>query len=146
MADITQAAPAQETLAQETKKLNFAQNLALFGYFALFITLMINIVYLIPSRHFPISLVLLVIVTPLLFPMFGLLRNKTYTYQWASFLSLAYFAHGISEISAYPNLWYAGLLETLSALLMYLGCVMYAHIFKKKIKKKARQNLQVAKQ
>ncbi|MCN4144287.1 MAG: DUF2069 domain-containing protein [Thiohalomonas sp.] len=44
---------------------------------------------------------------PLVLPMRGLLRNKLYTYQWASFLSLAYFAHGISEISAYPDIWYA---------------------------------------
>lgn len=121
------------------KKLRFSQNLALTGYFLLLIILMINIVWLIPSRHFPTALVLLVIAGPLLFPMRGLLNNNTYTYQWASFLSLAYFAHGISEISAYPDIWYAGLLETLASVIMYLGCVMYARIFKKEFKKNAKQ-------
>ncbi len=98
---------------------------------------MLNITWLIPSRYFPIALVLIVIASPLLFPMRGLLNNNIYTYQWASFLSLAYFAHGISEMSAYPTYWYAGLLESVAALLMYVGCVMYARFFKKKLKKKS---------
>lgn len=123
-------------LTEESKKLRFAQNLALIGYFSLFIVLMINIVWLIPSRYFPTALVLIIIAGPLLFPLRGLLNNNTYTYQWASLLSLAYFAHGITEMSAYPDLWYAGLLETLASLLMYLGCVNYAKVFKKRHKQK----------
>ena len=126
------------------KKLNFLQNLALVGYFSLFFILMINIVWLIPSRQFPTALVLLVIVSPLLFPMRGLLNNKTYTYQWASFLVLPYFAHGISEMSAYPEIWYAGLLESIAAFLMYLGCVMYARIFKKAYKKRLKEEEEAA--
>lgn len=128
-----------ENLTEESEKLRFAQNLALVGYFSLFIILMINIVWLIPSKHFPIALVLIVIAGPLVLPMRGLLRNKLYTYQWASFLSLAYFAHGISEISAYPDIWYAGLIETLSSFMMYSGCVMYARIFKKKFKQQVKE-------
>lgn len=128
------------------KKLRFSQNLALIGYFFLLIILMINIVWLIPSRHFPTALVLIVIAGPLLFPMRGLLNNNTYTYQWASFLSLAYFAHGISEISAYPDIWYAGLLETLASVIMYFGCVMYARIFKKEFKKNAKQKAESEKE
>lgn len=33
-------------------------------------------------------------VLPLLVPLFGVLRGKTYTYQWSSMLILAYFAEG----------------------------------------------------
>jgi len=128
-----------ENNSRDRKKLLLFQNLALSGYFSLLIILMLNIVWLIPSRQFPIAMVLLIIAGPLLFPMRGLLNNKIYTYQWASFLSLAYFAHGISEISAYPEQWYAGLLETLAAITMYVGCVWYASIFKKRAKLKAKQ-------
>ena len=128
-----------ERALDEEKKLRFAQNLALTGYFSLFIVLMINVAWLIPSRHFPTALVLIVIAGPLLLPMRGLLNNKTYTYQWASFLSLAYFAHGISEMSAYPDIWYAGLLEVITSTIMYLGCVMYARIFKKKFKQRIKE-------
>ncbi len=120
---------------EKQKKLLLAQNLALTGYFSLLIILMLNIVWLIPSEQFPTALVLLVIAGPLLFPMRGLINNNTYTYQWASFLSLAYFAHGITEVSAHPEIWYAGVLETLAAIMMYLGCVMYARIFKIEKKK-----------
>ena len=124
-----------ENHSEKEKKLRFYQNLALTGYFSLFVIVMLNIIWLIPSRHFPTALVLLVIVSPLLFPLRGLLNNNTYTYQWASFLSLAYFAHGISEVSAYPESRYAGILETLASVLMYLGCVLYARVFKQEAKK-----------
>ena len=123
-------------MTDKQKQLQLAQNIALTGYFSLLIVLMLNIVILIPSQHFPTALVLLTIAGPLLFPMKGLLSNNTYTYQWASFLSLPYFAHGITEISAYPEVWYAGVLEALSAILMYIGCVMYARVFKKEMKQK----------
>ena len=128
-----------ERAIDEEKKLRFTQNLALTGYFSLLIVLMINVTWLIPSRHFPTALVLIVIAGPLLLPMRGLLNNKTYTYQWASFLSLAYFAHGISEMSAYPDIWYAGLFEVITSIIMYLGCVMYARIFKKKFKQRIKE-------
>lgn len=128
-----------ERAIDEEKKLRFAQNLALTGYFSLLIVLMINVTWLIPSRHFPTALVLIVIAGPLLLPMRGLLNNKTYTYQWASFLTLAYFAHGISEMSAYPDIWYAGLFEVITSVIMYLGCVMYARIFKKKFKQRIKE-------
>lgn len=32
---------------------------------------------------------------PLLIPLFGILRGKIYTYQWASLLVLAYFCEGV---------------------------------------------------
>ncbi|MET0217588.1 MAG: DUF2069 domain-containing protein, partial [Burkholderiales bacterium] len=32
---------------------------------------------------------------PLLLPLFGLLRGKRYTYQWAWILGLAYFTEGV---------------------------------------------------
>jgi uncharacterized membrane protein len=64
-----------ENKPETQKKLRLTQNIALIGYFSLFFILMLNITWLIPSRHFPTGLVLLVIVTPLLFPMRGLLRS-----------------------------------------------------------------------
>ena len=131
---------------QTQKKLHFYQNLALIGYFSLLIILMVNIVWLIPSRHFPIALVLIVIAGPLFLPMRGLLNNDLYTYQWAHFLTLVYFAHGISEMSAYPEVWYAGFLQTLASLAMYLGCVMYARIFKQEYKKNLKEKEEAEKE
>ncbi len=111
-------------------KKNAAQKLALAGYFILMSILLINIIWLIPSRQFPTALVLIILVVPLLFPLRGLLYARVYTYQWASFLALAYFAHGISEMAAYPDLRLAGFVETAASVMMYTGCIMYAGYYK----------------
>jgi len=79
-------------------------------------------------------MVLLILVVPLLFPLRGLLDSRAYTYQWASFIALAYFAHGITEMAAYPQLRLAGLMETAASVLMYTGCVLYAGYHKKEKK------------
>lgn len=50
------------------------------------------------SENFPIAAWLIVGVTPLLFPMRGVLYGKRYTHAWASFLMLLYIAHGIGEL------------------------------------------------
>lgn len=63
--------------------------------------------WLAPLR--PGGSMLILKVLPLLIPLFGILRGKIYTYQWASMLILAYFTegavrawsdHGISSILA----------------------------------------------
>ena len=63
--------------------------------------------WLAPLR--PGGSMLILKVLPLMLPLFGILRGKIYTYQWASMLILAYFTegavrawsdHGISSILA----------------------------------------------
>lgn len=63
--------------------------------------------WLAPLR--PGGSMLILKVLPLMIPLFGILRGKIYTYQWASMLILAYFTegavrawsdHGISSILA----------------------------------------------
>jgi uncharacterized membrane protein len=41
-------------------------------------------------------------VLPLLLPLFGILRGRRYTYQWASMLILAYFAEGVVRALTEP--------------------------------------------
>jgi uncharacterized membrane protein len=48
--------------------------------------------WLAPLRPGGSALILKVL--PLLFPLFGILRGKRYTYQWASMLILFYFTEG----------------------------------------------------
>jgi uncharacterized membrane protein len=49
--------------------------------------------WLVPIRPGGSALALKVL--PLLLPLFGVLRGKRYTYQWASMLILAYFTEGV---------------------------------------------------
>lgn len=65
-------------------------------------------------------------VLPLLAPLFGVLRGRLYTYQWASMLILAYFAEGVvrvlSETGATATF---ATLEIALALLFFVSAIGY---------------------
>lgn len=99
---------------------------ALSGWFGLFFLLLVWFGWLAPARLLPTSLVLLFGVGPLLLPLRGLLHGRPYTFAWTSFLSLAYFTHGV--VVAWPRTperW-LGLLEVLFSLLLFTGAVWFA--------------------
>lgn len=64
---------------------------------------------------------------PLLAPLFGLLHGRRRTFQWSSFLALAYFAEGVVRTwsDAAPSRHLAGL-QTVLALMLFLSCVFAA--------------------
>ena len=66
-------------------------------------------------------------VLPLLFPLFGILRGKRYTYQWASMLSLFYFTEGVvrSWSDRAPSAQLA-LLEILLTTIFFFATVFFA--------------------
>lgn len=68
-------------------------------------------------------------VLPLLAPLFGILRRKTYTYQWSSMLVLAYFIEGVvrgySETGLSAQL---GRIEIVLALLFFFSVIAYVRI------------------
>jgi uncharacterized membrane protein len=64
---------------------------------------------------------------PLLLPLFGVLRGKRYTYQWASMLILAYFTEGVvrgwSERGAGQVL---ALAEVVLSVVFFTAAILYA--------------------
>ena len=64
---------------------------------------------------------------PLLLPLFGILHGRRYTYQWASFLSLAYVTEGIIRVTSDvgASRWLA-VVELTLALSFFLSCIFYA--------------------
>jgi uncharacterized membrane protein len=64
---------------------------------------------------------------PLLLPLFGILRGKRYTYQWASMLILLYFTEGAVRAWSEQGLS-AGLafLEVLLSLIFFVCAIFYA--------------------
>lgn len=66
---------------------------------------------------------------PLLLPLFGILRGRRYTYQWASMLSLIYLAEGLvratSDASPSSMLAWA---EAVLAGIWFGLCLAYARI------------------
>lgn len=57
---------------------------------------------------------------PLLFPLFGVLRGKRYTYQWAPMLILAYFTEGV--VRAWSE---SGLSQQLAVIEIVLSLVFF---------------------
>lgn len=95
------------------------------GYLGLWLLLPLWYAWLAPSTHFGIGMPLFFLLVPLLFPLPGMLRNRTYTFAWSSFLSLLYFIHGVGEFYSEPQeRLYAGL-EILFSMLWFGGAIFY---------------------
>jgi len=77
-------------------------SIAIISFFGLFALLMAWNTILAPSTKFPVALVLLVSVTPLLLPFRGLLDGRLKSCTWISYVSLIYFVHGVLEAYANP--------------------------------------------
>jgi uncharacterized membrane protein len=103
----------------------FLYTLTLIGYLGTLALLIAWYGWLSPPRSFPIALVLLLLVTPLLFPLRGLLHGRRYTYAWSCFLALLYFTHGVMEAYSSATDRYLGLLEIFLATLWFLAAMAY---------------------
>jgi uncharacterized membrane protein len=102
--------------------------LTLAGYFGTFILLVAWYTVLAPSLHFPVALVLLVLVSPLLFPLRGLLHGRSYTFSWSGFLAVLYFIHGVVEAYSTDLTRLYGLLEVLFTVMWFTGAIMYVRV------------------
>ncbi|MDZ7663518.1 DUF2069 domain-containing protein [Thiohalophilus sp.] len=104
----------------------FSRWLTLGAYFALLILLMLWLTVLAPPQSVPVSVALLLLVGPLLFPLRGLLHGRPYTHAWTSFLVLIYFVHGVVEAYSNPDERLYAALEILFSVLLYSGALLYA--------------------
>lgn len=100
---------------------------ALAGYFGLFALLMSWHTVLSPSPRFPVALVLLIGVTPLLLPLRGFLHGRLKSCTWMSYISLAYFAHGVAEAYANSAERHYALAEVFFSLLLCFGAGLYVY-------------------
>ncbi|OIR03888.1 hypothetical protein GALL_140690 [mine drainage metagenome] len=64
---------------------------------------------------------------PLLAPLFGILRGRRYTHQWAALLILLYLAEGLVRATSDSGaMRAAAVAETLLALVFFLAAIFYA--------------------
>ena len=103
----------------------FLYGLVLTGHLGTFALLLVWYAWLLPSRYFPVALVLLVLVTPLLLPLRGILHARRYTIAWSCFLALFYFTHGVIGSWNAPITQPLGQLEILTSTLWFVGGVGY---------------------
>jgi uncharacterized membrane protein len=108
----------------------FLHALTLGGYFGTLVLLLAWYGWVAPSTLFPVSLVLLLLVLPLLAPLRGLLHGRRYTVAWSGFLALCYFTHGVVEAYSAPVTRYLGLLEIVLTSLWFLAALTYIRLRK----------------
>ena len=97
------------------------------GYFGLFALLMLWNTVLAPATHFPVALMLLITVTPLLLPLRGFLSRDARGCSWMAYVSLIYFIHGSVETYVNSNGRLYPALETLFGLMLFFGATLYVH-------------------
>lgn len=80
----------------------------------------------------PSGSLLILKVLPLLLPLFGILKGKRYTYQWASMLILLYFTEGVVRAWADQGLSAKlAMVEIALSVLFFICTIFYARLTRK---------------
>ncbi|MBL4783655.1 MAG: DUF2069 domain-containing protein [Porticoccaceae bacterium] len=99
--------------------------LQLLSYLCLIAFVTAWITLLAPPQTFPIAMVLIVCVVPLLLPLMGVLNGRDKPVNWAAYLSLLYFIHGITEAFASPETRVLGVIEIIISLTVFCSASLY---------------------
>ncbi len=68
---------------------------------------------------------------PLLLPLKGLLVDRRYTYKWVGFLTLVYFAIGISESFSNPQLRGYAVATLVCSCLLFVSSIYYSRYLRR---------------
>ncbi len=98
---------------------------AVSAFFELFGLLMLWHTVLAPSTRFPIALLLLLNITPLLIPLRGMLNANKKSCMWMAYISLFYLIHGAVECYASTNERGLAALEVFLSLQLFFGAAFY---------------------
>ena len=102
--------------------------IALTGFFGLFALLMLWNTVLTPASNFPVALMLLITVTPLLLPMRGFFNGRLKSCAWLAYISLIYFVHGCAEAYVNASTRPYALLEILLSMMIFFGATFYIRL------------------
>lgn len=104
--------------------------LTLAGYALLILLLVLWYGVWSPST-LPTGLVLFFLLLPLMFPLAGMIRGKTYTHAWMSMLILFYFVHGVGEAWTTPEDRVYAIAEIILSMIVYMGSITYVKLSRK---------------
>lgn len=110
-------------------KVRYLHVLAVVAFLGLFSLLMFWQTVLAPSIRFPVALVLLLTVFPLLIPLRGFLNGDKKSCSWMAYLSLFYFIHGAIECYANADERVLAGLEIWFSLQLFFGAAFYVRAF-----------------
>ena len=106
----------------------WARAATLIGYFGLLFVLMARLTVLAPPELVPVSVALLLLVGPLLFPLRGILHARPYTHAWASFMALFYFTVGVFHAAGNGREPWLAWIEIGLSVLFFSGAVLFARL------------------
>ena len=104
---------------------------ALASYVGLFCLLLVWMVWLSPPEHFPISIVLITLIGPLLLTLRGILHGRPYAYMGTSLLALFYFIVGVFNAAGQMNKPWLAWLAILCSVLLFLSTLAYVQCVQK---------------
>ena len=102
------------------------RRMALVGYFGLLALMMAWPTLLMPPEKVPVSILLLIMAGPLLFPLRGLLHGNPYTPVWTGVLTLPYMTHALVELYSNPDGRWLAAVELALVMMLFVGAVLYA--------------------
>jgi len=108
--------------------INILKNISLASFFGLMITLICWITLAEHGEHYPTSGWLIIALVPLIFPLRGILHGRPYTYAWAGFLILFYFAHGIGEVYSSESFNIYASLEVLFSVVFFIASITFIRL------------------
>jgi uncharacterized membrane protein len=106
----------------------FFKQLSLLSFFGLMITLICWITLGEHSSNYPVAAWLVIALTPLLFPLRGLLHGKPYTHAWTGFMMLLYFSHGIGEVYSAQTFNIYASLEVLFSCMTFIASIVFIRL------------------
>ncbi len=109
---------------------SFPYRIALTGFLGLFALLLAWNTRAGASGPLPVSLMLLITISPLLLPMRGFLKEQAKSTAWLAYVSLIYFTHGCAEAYASVASRYFALLEIALSLMIFFGATFYIRLLK----------------
>ena len=129
----------KETAGLNVSKSGFYYGLALCGHLGLLGLLIVWNVWLYPPTIFPVAVVLLVYIGPLLIPLRGLLHGRLYTHAWTHFLALFYFTVGVMIAAAnLEERWYA-IAQVVLSIMLFMGSMLFVR-YRAREQKSVRQD------
>lgn len=119
-------------------RVKYSHWLSLAGYFALIAGIYLWHIVIHKTEHHLISLILLMQLGPLIFPLRGLLHGRIYTHAWSMYLAIFYFVIGVWYSSSRETLGF-GLYLVAASLLFLAGTLLYTRLASR-LEKQLRQN------
>lgn len=117
--------PLPRTLAgPRLRPSKIARAVALVGYAGLWLTIALWYGWLSPSPLFGRGLAVVLLI-PLAFPLYGLVRGRAYTHAWASMMALFYMALAMTEVMSNPAAHAFSYTALAASSAFFLGCVFY---------------------